>query len=193
MRLFVAVDPGKEVMERIGRAIEKLRRASPASKWVQAKHCHITLVFLGQVEDERVAELGQILSGVAGRHKAFHLGFKGGGSFGAAHRPNVLWAGLEGDVDVLYALQKDLAAALIPFGHKPEARPYKAHLTLARARESGGDLGLAACVPPLQKSDFGHSGIAEIVLFRSDLSPSGPHYTPIFRAPLCPQNTSTEH
>lgn len=182
MRLFIAVDPGKEVLERIERALPRLRQKSPGSKWVHPKDLHITLVFLGETEDEKVPELCDILKRTAARHTPITLSFKGGGAFGSAHRPTVLWAGLAGDLDALHTLQKSLIEALVPFGHKPETRPFKAHLTLARARDAGGDHGLAACAAPLGQSDFGRARIGEIVLFRSDLEPTGPRYTPIATA-----------
>lgn len=184
MRLFVAVSPGRDICERIERAMEELRRLSPKSKWVRGGDCHITLSFLGQVDDAKVPAVSEAIVGAVARHAPLSLHFGGGGSFGKPRRPRVLWASVTGDTGALEAVQGDVEAALEPLGFPREDRPFKAHVTLARAREAGGDQGLAACAEDLAARDFGEARIEEVILFRSDLSPAGPRYTPVVRAPL---------
>lgn len=190
MRLFVAVDPGKAVIDQIERSLEKLRRVSPKSKWVHASDCHITLVFLGQIDDDRVPLFASALASATKKHQPFELVFKGGGSFGAPKNPRVLWSDVQGDLAALHALQADVTAAFLPLGFVSEDRPFKAHLTLARAREHGGDKALAECAQILQKSDFGRSPVNEVILFRSDLDSKGPKYTAIERVPLSAEDVS---
>jgi 2'-5' RNA ligase len=184
VRLFVAVSPGTEVLERIERAMEELRGASPQSKWVRPSDCHITLAFLGQVDDAKVPAVVAAVEEAAAGHAPLSLRFGGGGGFGRPRRPRVLWASVEGDTEALAAVQKAVTGALEPLGFPPEDRPFKAHVTLARARNPGGDAGLAACAEDLAARDFGEARIEEVILFRSDLSPAGPRYTPVVRARL---------
>jgi 2'-5' RNA ligase len=98
----------------------------------------------------------------------------------------VLWAGIGGAVAALSAVQADVAAALAALGFPPEERAFTAHLTLARARakEPRGDTALAACAAALAGRDFGVTRITAAVLYRSDLSPRGPAYTPLATLPL---------
>ena len=184
MRLFVAVSPGNELCERIEQALETLRPLSPSSKWVRAENCHITLAFLGQVDDAKVPAVAAAVEGAAAGHAPLSLRFGSGGSFGRTRRPRVLWASVTGDTDALAAVQKAVVEALAPLGFPPEDRAFTAHLTLARARDQGGDAGLAACAEALQAIDLGETRVDEVILFRSDLSAAGPRYTPVIRAPL---------
>jgi len=91
----------------------------------------------------------------------------------------VLWAGVQGGVDALAALQRDVAAALAPLGYPPDARPFAAHLTLARAREQRGEPGLAGCAEALASDDFGATRVEGLVLYRSDPGSGGAIYTPL--------------
>jgi RNA 2',3'-cyclic 3'-phosphodiesterase len=186
MRLFVAVDPGPSVAAELDRASTDLRAHSPNSKWVAAENCHITLVFLGQIDDEKLPDVARAVEEATRGHAPLTLRFKGGGGFGGSRKPRVLWVGVEGDVDALAAIQKDVEAALVlaPLGVKPEDRAFKPHITLARARNQGGDAGLLASAEAIRERDFGEARIQEIIVYKSDLSPKGPRYTAMARAPL---------
>lgn len=184
MRVFVAVSFSSEVCGRIGQAVEELRASSPASKWVRASDCHITLAFLGQVDDAVVPKVAAAVEEAASRHGPLGLHLKGGGSFGRPRRPRVLWASVGGDIDALAAVQRDVVAALARLGFAPEDRPFTPHVTLARAREQGGDAGLAACAEALKARELGESRVDEVIVYRSDLSAGGPSYTALARAPL---------
>jgi 2'-5' RNA ligase len=184
MRVFVAVSPGNELCERIEQVVVELRPSSPASKWVRSHGCHITLAFLGQVDDAKVPAVASAVTEAVADLAPVSLRFRGGGTFGRPRRPRVLWVAAEGDTGALAEVQRAVAEALAPLGFPPEDRPFKAHVTLARARDQGGDAGLAACAEALASRDLGEARIDEVIVFRSDLSPAGPRYTPIARAPL---------
>jgi 2'-5' RNA ligase len=183
LRLFVAIDPAPAVRDRLRVAIAPVRRLAPSAKWVDVASLHLTLAFLGGTEASRVPEIAAAIGAVALGHAPLELGCAGGGAFGGK-RPRVLWAGVTGALDALGAVQADLAAALAPLGFAPEERPFAAHLTLARAREAGGDPGLAACAAALAGQDFGVTRVEALVLYRSDLSAKGPAYTPLAVLPL---------
>lgn len=183
MRLFIAVDPDAATRERLEQTITSLRAQAPSAKWVNPAGLHLTLVFLGEVDDARVPEITGALAAVAARHRRLSLAFRGGGGFGSGRRPRVLWVGVEGDVAPLAALQSDLAGALEPLGFPREARAYSPHLTVARAREPRGDAALAACVEGLNV-DFGTTTIASFVLYQSVLGPGGSKYTVMAALPL---------
>jgi 2'-5' RNA ligase len=186
VRLFIAVDPGPAISEQIARAVTEIRPFSPGSKWIanQEGGYHITLVFLGSVEDARVPDVVSAILEVARRHAPLTIQITKGGGFGRTSRPRVLWAGVTGDVEALAAIQKDVEAASIAFGVAPEDRAYTPHVTLARARTPGGDVGLSAAASALREIDFGEARVEEIVVYRSDLTPAGPRYTAVARARL---------
>lgn len=184
MRLFVAVGLGRAVLEKVAGALARGKALAPRARWVQAGNLHLTLVFLGAVDGELVAGIGGAVAAVAARHPPVALHVTGAGGFGSANKPRVLWLGIGGEVEALARIHDDLEAELAPFGHEPEVREFRPHLTLARARDPRGDIDLAAAVQALAGDDLGESRIDRLGLFRSDLSPEGPKYTEVAFAPL---------
>lgn len=183
MRLFVAVTLGRSVEEAASAALEQLRGLAPRARWVPPANLHLTLNFLGEVDDERAARVKEVLEHVGPRHEPLVLRIQGGGSFGAPSHPRVLWAGVEGNTAALGALQADVAEGLRPLGFEPEQREYVAHLTLARAKQPRGDRELAGCVSALQDARWGEARVDGLVLFES----LGGRYHPHAQIPLGPR------
>lgn len=184
MRLFVAVELGDRIRDRVAAAIEQVRRCSPGSKWVRPEGAHLTLVFLGWVSDARVDAHRDVVRRSAARHGALTLKVAGSGSFGSPGRPRVLWLGVGGQTEALEALQRDLVAELMPLGLVPEERVFRPHLTLARARDKSGDRGLAEAAEVRRDADLGEARVEHLVLFRSELSACGARYSALERAAL---------
>jgi 2'-5' RNA ligase len=187
-RLFVALEPPDAVRRRISAAAAELRhaagRAADDLRWVPAENVHLTLQFLGAVPEERVADVSAAVSAAAAGARPLTLAVKGAGGFPNARRPRVLWLGLEGDVPVLAALVAELGRRLAPLGFPPEARPFSPHLTLGRSRDPRGAPGLGGALAATAHGDGFAWRAAELVLVESHLSPRGPRYEAILRAPL---------
>lgn len=185
MRLFIAVDPSPECIGVFGKTIERLRTLAPRARWVRAEKLHVTLVFLGQIEETRLPLVKDAVQATAENHGLFVLRFAEGGTFGGSKRARVLWAGIGGDIPELCALQSDLARRLeAAIGYTPEHRAYSPHLTLARAGDPRGDAHLAHCSDKLSGESFGETTIREVVLYRSETSAQGATYTALLRVPL---------
>ncbi|MBV8539230.1 MAG: RNA 2',3'-cyclic phosphodiesterase [Pseudonocardiales bacterium] len=129
MRLFVALTPPGEVVEELRIVTAGLRERAPELRWTRPEHWHVTLVFLGEVGDDVVDGLARRLHRAAARHPPLSLSLGGGGRFG--HR--VLWTGVRGDRDGLRRLADSTAAAARRCRLPVEQRPYRPHLTVARA------------------------------------------------------------
>jgi RNA 2',3'-cyclic 3'-phosphodiesterase len=186
MRLFVGIELSGELREAAGRVIAELRLVAPDSKWVRAENLHLTLAFLGQVDEAQVEPIGLALRQVAGRHRALRLSVGSGGAFGSARRPRVLWLGMGGELEALATLRAEVEAAMVPFGNQPEAREFRPHLTVARARHPRGDEPLAACVERLREAELGELTVERVVLFQSQPGPGGSRYTVLREAALGP-------
>ena len=184
MRLFVAVDLGDEVVRTVDEQVQKLRRRAPDAKWIDAHKMHVTLVFLGHTDEARAQEVGDAVRAAAAGHEPLTISVESGGGFGTRKAPRVLWIGLAGEIDALGRLQQDVAQRMEALGFEMEKRPFKPHLTLARARELRGDPALARCVEELEGKSFGKARVTELILFESKLSPKGAQYTPLVKAPL---------
>jgi 2'-5' RNA ligase len=135
VRLFVALTPPAEVAEALTIATLGLRELAPELRWTRPEQWHVTLVFLGEVGEGVVGELTRRLSRAATRHPPLSLALSGGGRFG--HQ--VLWTGVRGDRDRLRRLVDSARAAARRSRLPVEDRPYRPHITLARAA-SGADL-----------------------------------------------------
>jgi 2'-5' RNA ligase len=184
MRLFVAVDLGDEVVRAVDEQVQKLRRQAPEAKWVDAHKMHVTLVFLGQTDEARATAVGEAVRAAAAGHEPLTISVESGGGFGTKKAPRVLWIGLAGELDALGRLQQDVAQRMEALEFEMEQRPFKPHLTLARAKEQRGDPALARCAEALQGKSFGQARVTELILFESKLSPKGAQYTPLVKAPL---------
>ncbi|MFY9806752.1 MAG: RNA 2',3'-cyclic phosphodiesterase [Pseudonocardiaceae bacterium] len=135
MRLFVALTPPADVVEALGLAALGLRALAPELRWTPQQQWHVTLAFLGEVGDNVVDELSRRLNRAATRHPPLSLALGGGGRFG--HR--VLWTGVHGDRDRLRRLADSARAAARRSRLPVVDRPYRPHVTLARA-DGGVDL-----------------------------------------------------
>jgi 2'-5' RNA ligase len=184
MRLFIAVELGEAVRRRIQEEVARLSPFAPMAKWVGVERMHVTLVFIGAQPDSRVPEVQKIVGEVARIHRPLVLTVEKVGSFGRSRAPRVLWSGIEGNVSGLGRIKADLEQRLVPLGYEPEKREFKPHLTLARARNPNGDPALALCVERSTTQSFGELKVDRLILFRSDLSPKGPKYTPLAESAL---------
>ncbi|MBL7495383.1 RNA 2',3'-cyclic phosphodiesterase [Frankia sp. CNm7] len=128
-RLFVAVTPPAEVTRLLAKAVDRVRPSAPWLRWVDEERIHLTLVFLGPVDDALRPELAERLGRVARRHPPVGAQLAGAGSFGN----RVLWAGVAGELAPLASGVRRAAGRSGIVDLDP--RPLRAHLTLARARD----------------------------------------------------------
>jgi RNA 2',3'-cyclic 3'-phosphodiesterase len=131
-RLFVAVDPPRSAREHLQRSVAPLRDAPGAPRWAAPERWHLTLLFLGAVPEERVGPLTAAAGTVVSGASAMELRLAGAGRFGSVRRPQVFWAGLDGDVPALVELAARLADAARDLGLPIEDRTFRPHLTLGR-------------------------------------------------------------
>lgn len=159
MRLFLAGVVPDALKRTLHAQLEPVRAATPQARWLPPESLHLTLVFLGSVPEPSVATLRQAFSGVCLRHHAMSLTLSGVETFGPSRSPRVLATTLAGDVDALQALVTDARRAAEPLVQLEPERPFRPHLTVARARSAHGDLLLGRC-----RSALGHALDAGFVL-----------------------------
>ncbi|RFU42645.1 RNA 2',3'-cyclic phosphodiesterase [Actinomadura logoneensis] len=136
MRLFVALLPPPDVLDELETFLGPLRETVPGLRWTRRELLHVTLAFLGDVEDRALDRLIPRLQRASARHDRLRLSLAGGGAFpgGGAHA-RVLWTGLYGDRRDLAGLAASTAAAGRRAGTLPDRHStFRPHLTLARSR-----------------------------------------------------------
>jgi len=152
MRLFVAIAPPSAVFDELDALVEPLRASRLDLRWTSREAWHVTLAFLGQVEEAAVTRLLPRLERAARRHHQVRLAFAGAGAFPSAARANVLWSGLSGDRGALARLAESVAAGASRAGAPPpdRGRRFQPHLTLARCRMPADVTALVATLDGYQ-------------------------------------------
>jgi 2'-5' RNA ligase len=168
IRLFVAIALPADAAGELDRAVAPLRQAWPELRWTGRDAWHLTLAFLGQVDQEVTGRLGVRLERAAARHTRVSLSLNGAGAFPTAGRARVLWTGVKGDRRGLAGLAASVAAGARRAGAPPasEGRRYEPHLTLARCRAPADVQTLVATLSGFEGTPWTAS---EIYLIRSRL------------------------
>jgi RNA 2',3'-cyclic 3'-phosphodiesterase len=141
IRSFVAIALPEANLAALERHLAECARAAPAYRWVEPDSLHLTLRFLGNLEPEVLERVRGELGSVRGT--SFPLALDGRGTFGPRAAPRVVWLGVRDGLDACAALAARVETACQRAGLEPEGRPFRAHVTLARARTEGERL------PPL--------------------------------------------
>ncbi|HEV2375735.1 MAG TPA: RNA 2',3'-cyclic phosphodiesterase [Streptosporangiaceae bacterium] len=182
MRLFVALALPGWAADELDQELAPLRPAWPGLRWTGTDAWHLTLAFLGEVEEPALAGLTTRLARAAGRHPRLNLSLGGAGAFPSQAKARVLWAGVQGDRQGLTALAASVAAGARRAGAPPvsDGRRYQPHLTLARCRSP---VDVRPLVAALDSHTGGPWAAAEVYLIRSRLQQQ-PRYETLGAWPL---------
>lgn len=176
LRTFVALDLSDEFRERLRALAAQVAPRLPNLRFVAPEAQHVTLRFLGSTTAATVARLRDGLAAAAAACPPAHVRVHGLGFFPPRGRVRVAWLGLELPAR-LHELQATCERLARAERFPPASRPFEPHLTLGRWREPAP----RPDVPPV---DLGVTDLAELVLFRSELSPKGARHTALHRFAL---------
>jgi RNA 2',3'-cyclic 3'-phosphodiesterase len=180
----VAVLLPDAVRTRVAAVAAELRQGGPTPvSWVREENLHVTLRFLGAVDEATLGRAREALDAAARATAPFTLVLGGLGGFPSARAPRVIWVGVATGAEALAALHARVEAALAERGVPPEGRAFHAHVTLGRAREPRGAPALAP-VLAAGATELGEVPVDAIHLMRSDLHPAGARYSVLARVPL---------
>lgn len=175
IRAFIAIKLPDTVKTSLGQTSQNLAQQLPSGsvRWVKPERMHLTLRFLG---DTAVAQLPAIaiqLDELAAQATPFSLHLDKLGCFPNCKRPRVIWAGMAGNTSALLALKQDLDERLVSLGWEEEARPFQAHLTLGRVKDSRV-VSQVKWESELEKTAM---RVTAVHLIESQLQRTGPIYT----------------
>lgn len=177
LRLFVALAVPGPVRAALAASLEAARRARPDLRWTDPGGWHVTLAFLGWVDDARLGDVHAAVRAAATAATSFEIALDGrAGTFGG----RVLWAGLAPSAP-LEALVTGVRAALVQRGLPAEDRPFRPHLTLARA---GRGRTVPAAVAQEVAVPAGAWRVRDVRVLRSHLGREGARYEVLARCPL---------
>jgi len=179
IRTFIAIDLSDNVRAAIEQAQTRLKRTNLAVKisWTKVANLHLTLQFLGYVEEAVVEKISTALRLVAAQHQPFDVSVHGTGAFPNEKRPRVVWIGCDDAGDHLKSLARAMQDAMEPLGFDPERHEVLAHLTLGRIKSPRVDATLTRAIDSLKDTSFGTLRVEAIHLFESQLHPEGSIYT----------------
>ena len=175
MRLFVALELPAAVRENLAALLESLRAVSPQTRWVRPENLHVTLKFMGEVPETKLAATRSALAGVRS-DQLTTVDFRGLGFFPNEKHPRVFWAGIEASPN-LKTLAADIERAMEKLGIPREQRPFSPHLTLARFEPPGLPDKLRFAIQENAAREFGSLRTNQYHLIESKLKPSGAEYT----------------
>ncbi len=173
MRLFFAADIDKDIKENIADAVDTLRKTGADAGFVKKESLHVTLKFLGEIEDSLLDEIVSRGTESVQEVKQFDAVFNGMGYFGSPSFPKVIWIGVQ-DNGMMAELSKRLNEKL-DYIRKEEREP-NPHLTVARIKSPRNSEKLLSALRNFESHDFGRMTVNEIKLKKSTLSREGAEY-----------------
>jgi 2'-5' RNA ligase len=180
MRCFIAINIDEQIIKSLGDLQKELQSKLDIrkgdAKWVNPKNIHLTLKFLGEIKDEQVVDVCNIVKEVTGWHEHFDFDVGTLGCFGG-RSARVLWVGAGEGCESLMSLQEDLEEQLDKAGWPRESRKFSAHLTLCRIRNSKAGTKISKLVGQYTDYKLGTSTADFITVYQSQLTPQGPVYT----------------
>lgn len=183
IRTFIAVTLDSKVIEKIADASTQLNPEITGVRWVAPTNFHLTLKFLGGIDEAMVEPIEARLREQLTLFPRFTINAKGLGVFPSPKRPRVLWVGLTGDR--LIALASRVESALQPLGFTPETREFTPHLTIGRWRQTAlTSKSLNRQLENWRAYDFGISLVESVSLIQSVLKSEGASYNRLARVPL---------
>jgi 2'-5' RNA ligase len=156
MRTFIAFDVGDDIRAGL-RAAQRAMGRIASVRWVKVESIHLTLKFIGEIEDRLLPSVFEIMRSAVADVAPFEFEVRGLGWFPKGRRPRVLWAGVEGDGGT--------------------TRPFRPHLTLGRVKGRLGTEVAEEAFERVRRKDFGVAYAGELVLYMSELHPDGARYT----------------
>src|SRR5262245_25409439 len=185
IRTFIAVDFGKAIRDRVGALQEALARTGVEVKWVEPENLHVTLLFLGEVDDRDLPSVCNCVAEACQQQAAFTLSVEAVGCFPNARRPRVVWVGVGEGAQELVALHNALEPPLLALGcYRREERQYTPHVTLGRVKSDRPTEKLAAALAKQASWQGGQTPVREVLVLSSELTPQGPIYSVLSRAKL---------
>ena len=185
IRSFLAFELPSEIKKIVARVSGELRQSTLNARWVKVDNIHLTVVFMGSVETEDITAIAQGVQEVCQTFGPFDMSLKGIGCFPNRRTPRVLWLGLDGELERMSDFRDALQGHLTGFGIKEEKRKFKPHLTLARFRKPKKmDVKEDQLLSKYEDISSSVCSLKELILFKSDLKPTGAVYTKLESWPL---------
>ncbi len=182
LRLFIAIDVPEDIKQELRLIQDSLSICPSRVRWTGPDGIHLTLRFLGNVDENRIGEIEGMLDQATKGYSPFELIVEDVGCFPDIRKPRVIWAGVHGD-DTLLSIHGEIEEGLFRLGFMKEKRPFHPHLTLGRIKEAYR-MEWKELIGPFMGKEFGRFWVRGIILFQSILRPTGAIYKKVSESEL---------
>jgi len=186
IRTFLALDLDAPIRDRLTAAARGLPQVDSRIRWVAPENLHVTLKFLGDVPETDVAEVCNAVVALAGRIEPFDFDVSHLRCIPPAGKVRMVWADVREPTGRMASVFEQAEAALSGLGFPRERRGFRPHVTLGRVKLTRNAAGLRAAAAQYADTLFGSQRAGGVVVYRSELTPRGPIYTPMARADFRP-------
>ncbi|MDD2927886.1 MAG: RNA 2',3'-cyclic phosphodiesterase [Candidatus Omnitrophica bacterium] len=179
MRTFIAVELPQEVKNKLAGLQELLKQSGADVKWIKPENIHLTLKFLGEIDEDKSAQVIRAIEDTARKSKQFRINLGSLGAFPKIELPRALWAGVDKGNKEITELAKELEEKIEKLGIPREERRFSSHITIGRVKSPLHKDKLAKVLKELEDYFSGKNiefTAAKITLFKSTLGPGGPVY-----------------
>ncbi|MFO0811431.1 MAG: RNA 2',3'-cyclic phosphodiesterase [Gemmataceae bacterium] len=185
LRTFIAVEVEQFTHDRVVGLQKRLAAGGVNAKWVEPANLHITLLFLGEIDNREVPSVCDAVADVTAGLAPFPVTIAGVGAFPTVRRPRILIANVTEGAPEIVALHDAIETPLLELGcYRREARPFTPHLTLGRVRGDAASEPLSATLTKFAAWEGGQSVVREVRVYSSTLQSDGPEYAVLSRARL---------
>lgn len=179
MRTFIAVELTEDVRRALREVQARLRAGGADVKWVEEENLHLTVKFLGEVQDERLPDVITATRLAVAPLMTFAISIGGIGAFPSMSRPRVVWVGVQSGSESFKTLMERVETAMDRIGFPREGRAPQPHVTLGRVRDPRRLKRLPELLKAESPETLGTITVEKLTLMASALGPRGPRYTPI--------------
>jgi len=187
MRAFIAIELPKAIRDSLTRLEERLKKSGAQVKWVEPQNIHLTLKFLGEVDQQKLEKITEAIKCTACDKKTFHLRVSSVGAFPKINFPRIIWVGIDKGDNETKEIAEELEEKLAELGIPKENRPFSSHITIGRTKSTLNKEELIqelTAAEDILKTENLEFNVERITLFQSTLTPSGPVYKPLKTADL---------
>lgn len=183
IRAFIAVELEPALKDRISEIQSELKKTDADIKWVNPNNIHLTLKFLGYVEEKKLEEIKHAIEKIAKDFLNFSIETSQIGIFPEKGTPRVIWIGIKKGKEILTKIAFELKEEIAKLGIPKEDRPFQSHATIGRIKSSKNKDKLISKINEINQTIKPQvQDASEIILFQSTLSPLGPTYTKLYKA-----------
>lgn len=176
IRCFIAADLPDAVRTELAALIASLKKHGTGFKWVASQNLHLTLRFLGYLNEQKVGEVVALLKALCSSAAPFQMSLAGLGAFPDLKHPHVVWVGVQKGREAIESLAAKLEACLLERGFDQAENPFSARLTLGRIKAAKNSKEFIEELSGVSYVSSHENLLEHLAFYRSILTAEGPRY-----------------